>query len=193
MTFWSISSDTLILNILCRTRYHIHPTAPNNIKRRITLCLIGEILVERKSLKVKHETWLRRINTVTKEQGDEYIIFGEFGLNALFRKLGDPEKAKGRFAKLSLNQFEKRVKEARDKFREHAAATGILAASRVVIVSEDGDAALTSDAKLVEWFMGQLFLRSTPVKDKVGLINSILYIRDPAHTILGDGGTGSSG
>ena len=146
------------------------------------------ILVERKSLTVEHETWLSRINTVTKEQGEEYVIFGEFGLNALFRDLDDPERAKDRFAKLSLNQFEKRVKEAREKFREHAAATGIVATNRIVIVSEDGSAALMSDGKLVEWFMGQLFLRSTPINDKVGLTDSIIYIRDPAHTIVGDGG-----
>lgn len=145
------------------------------------------ILIERKSLQADEDAVSNRINAVTKEQGEEFILFGEIGINAIFRALNDPEKAKKRFADKALNKFEQCIVQARNKFCEHAKATGIVAASRVVIVSEDGGATV-NDGRLVEWHMGQLFLRRSAARDKVGLTDSIIYIRDPAYTIDKDNG-----
>lgn len=144
-------------------------------------------LVERKTLTPKPHALLDRVNTITKEQGEHYVILGQVGLNSIFQDLKDTNAARRRFEQMSVNQAEKCIIDSRDKFREHAAATGVSAASRIVVISEEGDS-IVCDGKLMEYYMGSLFLRRSKSRDKVGLIDSIIYIRDPANTIDYDGG-----
>lgn len=145
------------------------------------------LLVERKTLNPLPNSLVDRVNTITEAQGERFIIFGEVGVNAIFRDLKDPDKARRSFEKMSVNQAEKCIIDARDKFGEHASATGVAAASRIVIISEQGDA-VVCDGKLMEYHMGALFLRRSTLRDKVGLIDSMIYIRDPVNTIHHDGG-----
>ncbi|NRP86688.1 hypothetical protein GFPCMMHI_02596 [Ensifer adhaerens] len=91
------------------------------------------------------------------------------------------------FAKVTVNKLEQRIKEARDKFREHAKATGVIAACRFVICSEDGDASET-DGLMYEQHIAKLFMNRSATWDKTGLIDSIIYIRDPDHTLSGGDG-----
>lgn len=143
------------------------------------------ILIERKTLSPAHDALLSRVNAVAKDQGEEFVIFGELSTEAIFRQLPDTDRARQAFARKSMNKFEQRVIEARDKFHEHSLATGVIAASRVVIISEEGDS-IRTDGKLAEWFIGQLFMSRRFGRDKTGLIDSIIYIRDPEHTLGGD-------
>jgi len=143
----------------------------------------GRLLIERKSLNaVDNSQYYEKVADIARGQGKPMVGYGMFDVSKMITAMPDPAGANRKFVDYVTNQLKKSIREARKKFDEHGDVTGRKFSARVLIISDHAEMRSTTDA--VEYVIGERFIRSRRGSGDTGLIDAIIYVKNPRYVFL---------
>jgi hypothetical protein len=144
----------------------------------------GRVLIERKTLNaVDNSQFYAKLAEIAKQQGKPFFGYGRLNFANIIDALPDPEAAGRKMTDFMLNRLNKNVGASRKKFDSHLKHTGKLDCARIVLIMDQSEILMHTD--WVEYFIGKLFIKQRSGKFNAGLVDGIIYIKNPKYVLGG--------
>lgn len=144
--------------------------------------LSERVLIERKSRNpTGGQSVYEKLRAIAASQGAPFHGFGKLNTASIISSLPDPDTANRQMVDFLLGQTLIAVRKAKKKFSEYDAVKGVPGQIRMLVISDNSD--IHESTAAIEQFLGRKMGGYDRSHDVTGLIDAVLFVKDPRFTI----------